>query len=591
MNRIFAPFFLSALVVISFWSCRDTQSTSAAQAVDFERTSNEVAIGLRVEPDGLNPIIATTAYARQVNELIFQYLLDIHPQKLELRPQLAKGRAEVAPITQGPLAGGLAYTFEIREEAVWNDGRPVTGHDFVFTIKACLHPRVQAPRVRPFVSIMKEIEVSEENPKLFTVYTAEEDIIGEESIAWSVPVLPAHIYDPDGKLADIPYADFVDADKIESLVQSTPALQEFAEAFNGPEYSRTVENISGSGPYELVSWEAGQQVMLKRKSDWWGDEVAELNAYPDTLTYVFLSSDESALAALRAEEIDVLATIGPEDFEDLQETPYTAERYQFLTPPLLQHFFFYLNTDQPLLEDKRVRRALAHLVDVDDIVETYFLGYGRRHAAPVFLESSYYNTDLTPIDFSVEKAKQLLEEAGWSDSDENGILDKEINGERRELSIPYLYNVKSSRSESIGLLIQESAIRAGVEIVMEPEEYIILNEKTKTGDYYMALNGKSFSPTFWNPRQMWHTDATGGGDNRTGFGNAETDALIDEILVTKDEAKRTEMYLELQRMIYDEQPMIFLFVPTGRLVIHKRFDVDVSPVPPGYNAKDLRLNL
>ncbi|MCB0562695.1 MAG: hypothetical protein KDD09_27275, partial [Phaeodactylibacter sp.] len=174
-----------------------------------------------------------------------------------------------------------------------------------------------------------------------------------------------------------------------------------------------------------------------------------------TLTFVIIPNEETAVAALRAEEIDVLSDIGPENFEDLKNTEYTAERYQFASPPILGHYFLYLNNNQPQLADKRVRRALAHLVNVDDILNTYYLGYGQRHAVPVLPDAKYFDDQLKPVAFDVEKAKTLLSEAGWTDSDGNGILDKEVNGERLEMKISYLYPSNSERAENIGLLIKD----------------------------------------------------------------------------------------------------------------------------------------
>jgi peptide/nickel transport system substrate-binding protein len=595
MSKILAPVLVCSFLLTAFWSCRNVESTRQAPKVDYQRTSNEAVVAMRSEPDVLNPVITTTSNSRQIFEMMFQYLMDIDPQDLVLRPQLVKSKAEVRDITDGPYAGGASYTFEIREEAVWDDGRPVTAQDYVFAIKASLNPKVQAARVRAFLTYIKDIEIDAGNPKRFTVFTSEKDILGEESIVWSVPLLPEHIYDRDGLLKDIPISDFTDPDKIERLAETNEALGRFAEQFSGPAFGRDPEQISGSGPYRLVSWDAGQQLMLVRKENWWGDRLpagtSGFEAYPDTLTFVIIPNEETAVAALRAEEIDVLSDIGPENFEDLKNTEYTAERYQFASPPILGHYFLYLNNNQPQLADKRVRRAMAHLVNVDDILETYYLGYGQRHAVPVLSDAAYYDDELKPVAFDVERAKALLSEAGWKDSDGNGILDKQVNGERLEMKISYLYPSNSERAENIGLLIKDDAIKAGVEIEMVPEESNLLLQRTKTGDYSMALAGKTISPTLWNPKQLWHTNAGSGGDNRTGFGNAETDRLIDEILVTLDEQKRNEMYKQMQRIIYDEQPVIFLFILKGRLVVHKRFDFEVTPIVPGLRPNELKINL
>jgi peptide/nickel transport system substrate-binding protein len=102
----------------------------------------------------------------------------------------------------------------------------------------------------------------------------------------------------------------------------------------------------------------------------------------------------------------------------------------------------------------------------------------------------------------------------------------------------------------------------------------------------MGVAGRAFNSPLWNPQQNYHTSL---GDNRTGFGNAQSDALIEQIVVTLDPEARNELYKKLLRMIYEEVPEIPLFVPTARIAIHKRFDVKVSSLYPGYDPKSLQL--
>jgi peptide/nickel transport system substrate-binding protein len=101
----------------------------------------------------------------------------------------------------------------------------------------------------------------------------------------------------------------------------------------------------------------------------------------------------------------------------------------------------------------------------------------------------------------------------------------------------------------------------------------------------MISAGSTITP-IWIPLQKWHT---GSGDNRTGFGNAETDALIDEIIVTLDEEKRNELYKKLQKDIYDQQAWIYLFNPRTTVAIHNRFDAPLLRDFPCYAARTFKL--
>ena len=102
-------------------------------------------------------------------------------------------------------------------------------------------------------------------------------------------------------------------------------------------------------------------------------------------------------------------------------------------------------------------------------------------------------------------------------------------------------------------------------------------------DFELASGGWAASPVPYDPKQIWHTDSYGpGGSNYIGFGNEESDALIEEIRTTMEDDKRHELYLKFQEMIYDEQPYIFLFYATNPIVISKRFNATVSSVRPGF---------
>jgi len=140
----------------------------------------------------------------------------------------------------------------------------------------------------------------------------------------------------------------------------------------------------------------------------------------------------------------------------------------------------------------------------------------------------------------------------------------------------------------MGLLIQNGARQVGVKLELVPKEFSQLIGDTRTGAYEMATGGSALPGSLWDPSQHYHTSK---GDNRTGFGNAQTDALIDSIRVTLDEETRKAMYLRLQEVIYEEQPQIFLYVPKGRVVVHKRFDPVVSPIFPNFYPNLFELDL
>ena len=589
-HKLFPPFLF--VLLCCFSACRPSEVTEGATALDvaFKRTSADAIIRLEAAPDRLTPLLTTNNYAQQVMDNIFQPLMQPDPETLDFVPVLIKGAPEVAEINSGPFQGGIAYTFELLDEAVWSDGAPVTGLDYVFTLKALLNPRVQASPYRPYVSMIAAVEVAPDNAKRFTVYTAEKFFQSLEYITNTFQVLPAHHYDPEGLLSDIPLADLIDGEKAAQLAETDERLQRFADRFGEQRYGRDPGLVMGSGPYRLERWETGQEIVLTRKEDWWGepltDEYPALQAYPEQLIFQPIPDATTSIAAMKAEEIDAAYGLDPNGFQDLKTSDYTAERYDFYTPPLMAYSLISINTNVPELADKRVRRALAHSIDVQEIIDNVYNGYGQRLSTPVLPSFSYHDDELAPYAFDLERARALLAEAGWEDSNDNGIVDDVIDGERRELRLDVLRSANRETARNTALLIQDNARRVGIDINPLAQETSVMFDNLRKRDYELVLAGRGYAISLWNPQQNFHTAI---GDNRTGFGNAETDALIDALVTTLDEERRNQIYGQLQQIIYEEVPEIPIFVPTARIAVHKRFDAEATSIYPGFIPKSLRL--
>lgn len=587
MKQYPAPQLLALFVLLLTFSCQ-TES-SKEEEYKLNRPLEEAHLQIDAEPDQLNPLLTLSNYSNTVIALTACYLQSLDPESMEMRPQLAQSRPEIALLEDGPYAGGVSYTFEIRPEAVWDNGSPVMASDFVFTLKAAFNPKVPAPVYRVYLSFIKEVVIDTDNPKRFTVFSDKRYIIGEEAISAALPVLPAYHYDAQGLMADIELSDLLDETKVKALAESDERLGQFAEQFTSPTFSREPEGIVGCGPYRLVSWETGQRLVLERKTDWWGDQVtdkkAALAAYPARIVFRPIQDPNTAIAALKDGQIDVMANIPPAQFLELKETEFVSKQYNFHAPLSLVHSFIYVNTRNPKLEDARVRRAVAYATDVETMISTVFSGLATPSNGPVHPSFSYYNKSIKPIPYQPEEARRLLEEAGWTDTNGNGIADKVIDGTLTELSLEYKYTAGRDIAQNVALLLQESAKKAGIEIKLTPQEHTVNMDNLKRRDYELMSGAKGIQPTAWEPKQDFHSE----GDDRTGFATPETDAFIDEIQITLDKAKREEMYLELQARINQAMPIVPLVVPTGRLAVHKRFEGPVTAVFPGYVPRLLQL--
>lgn len=573
MNISKTVLFCLVIVLCSAYSC--------INSVKYKRTGNSVVVRMESDADRLNTILTQTQYGNFPADHCHLNLMTFN-DSFDLVPYLVKAQ----PIIKDLPNGAVSFTFEMLDEAVWDDGKSVTGNDYLFTLKTVLNPKIEGTS-EAFVEEIKEVQVDPKNPKRFTVVMSPKTIYSLEFATNSFSIIPEHIMDPKGLMKAIPFNDLINPDKAEALA-ANPKIVEFAELFNSPAYSNDPKYLVGCGPYRIDSWTAGEKIVVKKKKDWWGDKFAKTNplfvANPDEIIFKIIVDPAATTAALKNEEIDATNRLTPEDYLDLQKNEAVSERYNFLSPTTMTYFCVATNTRNPKLADKRVRNAIAHVLDVDELIQELYLGFGERTCSPVPLKSPDYNKNLKPIPFDINKAKALLAEAGWKDSNNNGIVDKMIGGQSTELSLSYFYTAGKETAQQMALLFQDNAKKAGIEIKPKALPGPELTGKWASHEFDLLSAGRRISP-IWSPEQNWRTDS----DNRSGFGNAETDALIDQIPITFDAKKRRSMYYRLQEIIFEEQAEIFLFTLKECVAIHKRFEAKEDVVSPGFVPTDFKL--
>lgn len=571
------------IAVLLLGSCRTDSSTE--QGYDLDRDPNTMIIRQESEPDILNPMCTGSGYATDVFVNIFQPLMEYHPQTLEYVPVMVKNDPEETPVEDGPYAGGVKYTYEILQDATWDDGTPITARDYIFTVKAALNPKVEGNRWRGYLTYIKDVKIDSGNVRKFTV-TVYPKFSSSKLISSNFVLYPAHVYDPDGLLDNIRVDQLSKLEDALALAEEDERLQQFAEGFNSEKYARDPEFVKGSGPYALKNWETGQRIVLERKSDWWGDQYSEeydiLRAYPEQLVFEPVPDPATTAAKVKAQELDLVAMPPSKELVDLKENELVQKNYEFLEARITEIYWIPMNTKSPVLSDKRVRRAVAHLIDIDQILEDLSFGMGERLVGPVHPSRSYHNDELQPVEFSVDKANALLDAAGWTDSDDDGIRDKMIDGQKTDLTIRYYSPPTSPVGKPVGLLLQENAKRAGIDIDIQYKEFKVIQRLWKERDFDMAPSRARRSPSPFDPYQRYHSSSDRpDGSNFMGFGDAASDLLIEKIRFAAG-AEKEQAYLDFQEKVYEEQPAIYLYSPVTGVVVHKRFDAWASTRRPGY---------
>ncbi len=576
---------ITLLGFVFFFACKPETTTH------WKHNDNTVRVRLPADIKTLNPYLYRTSYEAAAINMAYQYLMNFDPKTLEMIPELVKSAPVIQDITDGEFTGGQTFTYEILDEAVWDDGQPVTGYDYRFSLKAVFNPKMPTQRFLPYLGSLVDVQVDEANPKKFTIITKDKYFLAEPAASNWV-VLPEHIFDPEGLMSGIQLKDLTNPEKAAGIA-GDPHLQEFADAFTSPKFSREV--VAASGPYGLSEWVDGQRIVMAKKKNWWGDKLAAhqtmLAAYPDTIVFVPIADQTAAITELKNENIDVMLEMAPKEFKELKSNDLVNGIFNFYTPPRFAFFYIALNTKNPKLEDKRVRRALAHTLDMNMVINDLYDGFGERIIGPFLPDKKYYNHDLAPIELNLEKARQLLADAGWADTNGNGIVDKNIDGEQMELKIQCIYNPASAFQDNLTEVMKNNAQKAGIDIEREQMETNVLRQHMGNRDYEMSAGlGAGSAPVPDDPKQLFHTDSDNpGGSNYSRFGNAETDALIEAIRNAPDEATRNGLYLKFQEVLYDEQPLIFLFAPKGRVVVHKRFEAVTTRNSPGVSLRQMKL--
>jgi peptide/nickel transport system substrate-binding protein len=499
---------------------------------------------------------------------LVQIMLSYDYVTMKLVPVLAVGMPEIKNI--GDI---IEITYEIRPEAKWDNGTPVLVSDVLFSYKAIFCPKVNSDNVKPSVDYVKDIRTYPENPRKYTVVCSK-NISVLEGTGYEVKILPEYVYDAKHLLKKYSISELV----VENPRCAEDAnVKEFSDFFNSQKTMREPEFVQGSGAYRLVSWETGQRMILERKKNWWGDQMHELNqffeAYPKRLVFVTINSFPTALTALKNEKIDFIYVTPVKDYMDLDNSPKFKNNFYKLEPPQLGYQLIGINQKDPILSDNKVRKALCYLTNVDQMVSKVLYNKGVRINSVILpMKKDLINPDIKFYPYDVKKATELLAEAGWKDSDGDGILDKKIDGQKTDFDITYSYNSGNSLREMVGLLMQRSFYQVGIKLTIKSLEWSLYQDDLKKHKCQLWYSAWTAAPGADDNKQLFHTSAANGGSNYMSFGNAQTDKLLDEIRVEMNDSIRRNMLFKWQEIEHEQVPYIYLYVQKYRNCIHNRFE-------------------
>ena len=510
-----------------------TPTPNAAGQIQQPPAANggTLSLTLNRDPDSLNPILANTSAATSVNRLLYPVLLGRNPYTGQLGSDSAMAQSwEVS-------ADGLTYTFTLRPDVIWSDGDPVDAADLKFTYDAILSEQVESPYTAALDNLAG-IDVLDPLHIQVRFRQALCDGLDILRIGW----LPSHLY----------AADFTDI--MTNSANSNPAVS--------------------AGPFVFQSWAPGENIVMRRNQRYWqGAPKAE------RLVFRMEPDPTARFARLLDGTVDV-APVAVSQMTSAQADPnvlvYSAnlDGYDFIAlnlanpenpqPGLDEAGNRIVQDPHPVLADPSVRQAIARALDYKTIVESIYLNRGYQITSNVLPIIPWaHDATIEPYTYDPTAARQLLESAGWVDTNNDGIRERG----QTPLVLGLIVVEGNTINEQLADLVQDQLNSVGFDISVTPVSAGDLAAQLLGQRYDMAITGWTELGADPNDDWLWTAqhDRPGSDFNFVSYQNAEVDRLLQQANTTpgcKPE-DRAPLYKQVQRLIHDDLPYIFISGAVG----------------------------
>lgn len=458
-----------------------------------------LVVGQIAEPKSLDPAAVTAVNDFRILMNVYDGLVRYKDGTLEVEPALA----ESWTISDD----GTVYTFKLRDGVTFHDGTPFNAEAVKYNFDRMLDENHPQHDTGPF-------------PLAFFFSAVETiDVVDDLTVKFTL---------------NAPYAPFLSNLAYPTgLIVSPEAVKEF-----GADYGR---HPVGTGPFKFAEWESNAKVVVVRNDDYWED-AAKLEA----VVFRPITDANTRVAELMAGGIDLMVEVPPDSLTQLSDDDNFSV-YEQAGPHL---WFLILNMKEGPFKDKKVRQAINYAIDKKALVENVLQGTAEIATGPTPPAFAWaYNEQLQPYPHDIEKAKQLIKEAG---------------AEGAEVTF-YVTEGGSGMLDPIpmGAAIQADLAQIGLTVAIETYEW-----NTFLGKVNPGLEGKAdMAEMAWMtndpdtlPYLALRTDAwpDKGGFNSGYYSNPEVDKLLEAARSSTDQAERAKLYREMQEIVYDDAPWAFI---------------------------------
>ncbi|HOW57808.1 MAG TPA: peptide-binding protein [Smithellaceae bacterium] len=431
---------------------------------------------------------------------------------------------------------GLIITFHLRKGVKWHDGRPFTAHDVLYTYRVTVDPKTPTAYAGDFLKV-KKAEVLDD----YTFRVTYDKPFAPALISWGSSILPRHLL--EGK------------DITLSPLKRRPV---------------------GTGPYKFREWVAGQKIVLAANHDYF-----EGRPYLDGYITRIIPDMATMFLELRAQGLDFSDSLSPLQYTRQTENNYfrkNFDKYRYLG---FKYTYLGYNLKNPFFADKRVRQAISHAINKEEIVQGVLLGLGKPATGPFKPGTWPYNGNVRSYNYDPQKAQELLAAAGWKEKNSEGILVKD----GRVFEFELVTNQGNETRQKCAEIIQRQLADVGIKVKIRILEWAaFINDFINKRRFAALIMGWTI-PLDPDAYDVWHSSKTAPEElNFISYKNAEVDELLEKGRSTFSQRERKKYYDRFQEILAEEQPYTFLYVPDDLLIINKRFrGVELTPLGIGHN--------